>query len=90
MRRRRNEPTWARDRRPAKSDGGNGTEDVTEQVINDLLMCWGIGPSKVRQPDGFAFEALAVLDEDSITGLLEKSVQQCGLSRSSTGEKNSV
>jgi hypothetical protein len=97
VRRRRNDPTWAREvaenpsdmpnpsprKSPKKikkeSDEGAAEAKAEEgepspKVIDDLLMCWGVGPSKVRWPEGFAHEALAVLNDPANAKLLHKSL----------------
>jgi len=75
VRRRRNNPTWGtlnydplkstEDKRQDKAT----LEEMREFTIPDqLMMCWGIGASKVRQDEerpGFAYGALSVLDETS-------------------------
>lgn len=70
IRRRRNDPKWAR----CDRDGPGSIEFFPKRVIDDLLMCWGVGPSKVKQPDGFALQALVVLDDDNVSNLLRKSI----------------
>jgi predicted flap endonuclease-1-like 5' DNA nuclease len=47
---------------------------VSEKVVEDLLMCWGIGPIKVQQPDGFALRILGVLDSSEVSDLLKQSL----------------
>lgn len=104
VRRRRNDPHWAREPSAAADSGGRidgehkmhsptrspkrvkkeadgaapssiaaAKEEPSSKVIDDLLMCWGVGPSKVRWPEGFAHEALVVLNDPSVSTLLHKS-----------------
>jgi hypothetical protein len=61
VRLRRNDASWA-----------NKTTDAN---ISDLLVCWGIGPSKVQlDPEpGFGHELLAELSADACVEKLEVS-----------------
>jgi hypothetical protein len=68
IRRKRNNPEWGVDSTiPLSAEENNSVantsnvaDQINEKVNNDLLECWGVGPSKVM-PGGFAHEALTVL-----------------------------
>jgi hypothetical protein len=103
VRRRRNNPMWAREALACNGEEMHSPKKSTKQVkdeidgnlavssssvaaaedkvvepspkvIDDLLLCWGVGPSKAKWPEGFAHEALAVLNEPSVSKLLCKSL----------------
>ena len=76
IRRRRNDFRWARSD-PSESEDKN-SDSVSEKVVDDLLQCWGIGPSKVRQPDGYALLAIDSLNDVEADHLLKQSVAEYG------------
>lgn len=59
IRRKRNNINWA-----------NLDSDHFE---NDLLECWGIGPSKARKPDGYGAEMMRQVSVENMKSLFEKS-----------------
>lgn len=72
VRRRRNDPNWARE--SARSTEDSTEDEASQKAVSELLMCWGVGPSKVRHPDGFALQAVEVLNDAEVTELLKSSV----------------
>lgn len=64
IRKKRNDVTFACE--------GVGSNEQTEEVEQDLLSVWGIGPSKAA-PGGFAWEMLEVLGSEENVELLEVS-----------------
>jgi hypothetical protein len=52
IRRRRNDSTW----------GSAATRDDTAAQLQE---CWGIGPKKTEESDGYAWEMLQILDQKS-------------------------
>ena len=65
IRRVRNDPSWG-----ALSCGS--LERSEKEVAADLIMCWGLGPSKVAA-DGFGPEMMKVIQQDSNVTLLNAS-----------------
>jgi hypothetical protein len=73
IRKKRNDRDWAVPADPP-------TEESTKKLTDDLLMCWGIGPRKVRDEDGYAHQMnkLFLQDNSELPELLEKSRKLSG------------
>ena len=82
IRRRRDDRTWARDGTvgeaapeiEGESDIDNTADAIppySASIARDLTDCWGVGPSKVKEGSGFAWEALAVLNRPALEKLLD-------------------
>jgi hypothetical protein len=70
VRRRRLDPNWAN---PVTLESNESNIDLNfQKVSNDLLECWGIGPSKVKE-GGFAHQALTVINGPETEALLQLS-----------------
>mmetsp|Transcript_4248 Transcript_4248/g.6100 ORF Transcript_4248/g.6100 Transcript_4248/m.6100 type:complete len:262 (-) Transcript_4248:225-1010(-) len=70
IRRVRNDPTWGA---LIILDENNVKRSRSEEdVANDLIQCWGLGPSKVKA-DGFGPEMMGVIEEETNVKLLDSS-----------------
>ena len=86
VRRRRNDPKWASLEDGEGEGGERGGIDI-ERVQEDLLLCWGIGPSKVKHPQGVAWEAMEVMEGEEVLSHLRGSRAAAG-ERGGTGNDN--
>lgn len=67
IRRVRNDSTWG-----ALALDGSGNKRSEDDIANDLIQCWGLGPSKVKA-DGFGPEMMVVVGEKKNVELLKAS-----------------
>lgn len=82
VRRRRNDPNWATGKRCSSAEFMSSIDSESEpsglsefdRIVNDLLMCFGIGPSKSKL-DGFAHQALQILNSDIVCKLIQGSIE---------------
>ena len=65
VRRRRNDASWA-------TGAESGDQDASSSKTEDLVECWGIGPSKAA-PSGFGHEMLEVLGRPALQEKLKQS-----------------
>ena len=80
IRRKRNDANWANCKVVTGNEVGENDDksivavevEWDEMSAKDLLECWGIGPSKVKE-GGFAWQALAVLNKPNMLELLDNS-----------------
>ena len=76
IRRVRNDCLWGASSSSANNNNNNNNDTTNERneedVANELVDCWGLGPSKVAA-GGFGWEMMAVIGQDENMKLLEKS-----------------
>ena len=84
VRRRRNDPSWGYyDAIQSDEECGDCADKKTATPLStiqeQLRQCWGVGPSKVKDEDGFAFEAISIMNKSQqIKDLLETSLLSKG------------